>query len=68
MDIKGCIIKRIFHAHFAHADLVALHSINKTKKVTKENYLYFKALRSYIFVCMLAIAGQTAGPNGLKLF
>jgi len=23
-------------------------------------------LRSYIFVCILAIAGQTVGPNGVK--
>ena len=27
-----------------------------------------KDLRSYRYVCMLAIAGQTSGPNGLKLF
>jgi len=29
-------------------------------------YLYNKALRSYI--CMLTIAGQKAGPNGLTFF
>ena len=30
--------------------------------------LYNKALHSYIFVCMLAIAGQTVGPNRLTFF
>ena len=29
-------------------------------------YLYNKALRLYIFVCMSAITDQTAEPNGLK--
>ena len=32
------------------------------------NLPYNKTLRSYIFVCMFAIAGQTAGPNGLTFF
>ena len=31
-------------------------------------YLYNNSLRSYMFVCMLAIAGQTAEPNGLTFF
>ena len=30
--------------------------------------VYNKALRSYIFIHMLAIAGQTAGPNFYFLF
>ena len=32
------------------------------------NLLYNKTLRSYIFLCMFAIAGQTAGTNGLTFF
>ena len=52
--------------------LVTLVENNLTLQQKQGNFLqnnqYNKAIRTYIFVCMLAMADQTAGPNGLKFF
>ena len=40
----------------------------KTRKFYEIIYIVKLFTYIYIFVCMLALAGQTAGPNGLKIF
>ena len=48
--------------------LQSLTIIKGTVGVINENNLYNKTRHSYIYIYMLPIAGQTAGPIGLKLF
>ena len=57
-----------FKQIFYKSDINMLVSLSILNVIDRSNLLYNKALRSYSFVCMLATAGQTAGPNGLTFF
>ena len=60
--------KTLFRKYLSFRNPIGLNTaLNRSESLYKIQ-LYNKALHTYIFVCMLAIAGQTTELDGLKFF